>query len=53
MFTGGKRKLDRAEGAIFVLLYIGYIVFSCVARVDLRSNIKIFCEESQIMSQTN
>jgi cation:H+ antiporter len=27
MFTGGKRKLDRWEGAVFILLYAGYIVF--------------------------
>ena len=27
MFTGKKRNLDRWEGAIFVLLYIGYVVF--------------------------
>jgi len=27
MFTGNKRKLDRWEGAIFVLLYTGYVVY--------------------------
>jgi cation:H+ antiporter len=27
MFTGNKRKLDRWEGAIFVLLYVGYVVY--------------------------
>lgn len=27
MFTGKRRKLDRWEGIVFVLLYIGYIVF--------------------------
>ena len=27
MFTGKKRSLDRWEGAVFVVLYIAYIVF--------------------------
>jgi len=27
MVTGKKRKLDRWEGAIFVLLYAGYVVY--------------------------
>jgi len=27
MFTGKKRMLDRWEGAVFLLLYIGYVVF--------------------------
>jgi cation:H+ antiporter len=26
-FTGGKRVLDKWEGAVFVVLYAGYIVF--------------------------
>jgi cation:H+ antiporter len=30
MFTGKKRSLDRWEGAIFICLYSGYIVFSAV-----------------------
>jgi len=27
MFTGNKRKLDRWEGAVFLLLYAGYVVY--------------------------
>ena len=27
MFTGKKRKLDRWEAAIFILLYVGYVVY--------------------------
>jgi cation:H+ antiporter len=27
MFTGKKRKLDRWEAAIFILLYAGYVVY--------------------------
>jgi cation:H+ antiporter len=32
MFTGGKRVLDRWEGAVFVVLYFGYVVYLVVAR---------------------
>ena len=27
MFTGGRKRIDRWEGVVFVVLYIGYIVF--------------------------
>ena len=32
MFTGGRRRLDRWEGVLFVLLYAGYVVWLLVGR---------------------
>jgi cation:H+ antiporter len=30
MFTGGKRKLDRWEAVVFVLIYLGYFLFTAI-----------------------
>ena len=35
MFTGKRRRLDRWEAGVFVILYISYIVFSILKRQAL------------------